>query len=208
MHETFWSIKLSDIISMAILIATILAIYYGPIHAVETTRKNDIDREGNRRRREIFAALMRTRSATLTPDHVWALNLIQVEFVNDPDVIRAYRDYIEKLSEEVPEAGSALEAFLQRRRDRFFDLLHEIAKVVGFSLDKRDLERAAYVPVGWENEQTELRLFRRAILELLHGQRGLPVMPFSPQGTQSPFPPPPETVTQTPANPPAKSKSG
>lgn len=197
MFEGFWSVKISDIVNMAILIVTILAIYYGPIHAVEATRRNDVGREASRRRRDIFTALMRTRNANLTPDHVWALNLIQVEFADDEGVIRAYKSYIEQLNEIVPEAGPALESFQQKRRDRFIDLLHEIANVVGFKLDKRDLERAAYVPVGWENDETEARLFRRLMLELLTGKRALPVAPFASQNTQSPYPPPPPSVGST-----------
>ena len=190
MPEQFWSIKLGDVINAIILIVTIFAIYFGPIRAVEVSRQNDVYREATRRRREIFAALMRTRRATINPDHVWALNLIQLEFANDPDVLRAHREYISVLYEVVPDAGPALEAFLGRRNDRFFDLLHAVATAVGCPIDKRDLERAAYVPVGWFNDDDELRLFRRAMIELLHGRRPLVVAPFQPPAA-NPYPPPP-----------------
>src|SRR5438552_3620614 len=139
--ETFWSLKISDIISFLILIATIFAIYFGPIKAVEISRRNDEFREAARRRREIFAALMRTRRAAITPDHVWALNLIQLEFAAHAAVLQAHRNYIANLNEVVPQSGPALDVFIQRRTDLFFDLLHEIAKAVGCSADKRDLER-------------------------------------------------------------------
>ncbi len=203
MQESFWSLKLSDIINMLILIVTIFAIYLGPIRAVEVARRNDVAREATRRQRDIFAALMRTRNATLMPEHVWALNLIQVEFAHNDSIINAYKNYIAHLSRVVAAPGPALDAFLRERRDLFFDLVHEIARVVGFSLDKRDLERAAYVPAGWEYEQAEQQSLRRSMLELLDGRRGLPVLPFLAQGTQSPFPPPPgPTIAQPPAQPP------
>jgi hypothetical protein len=200
--DAFWSLRLGDIISMLILIATIFAIYLGPIRAVEITRRNDIAREATRRKREIFAALMRTRNANLAPDHVWALNLIQVEFADYDTIIHNYRSYIGNLSEAPPEPGLALDSFLQRRRDLFFDLLQEIAKAVGFNLDKRDLDRAVYAPVGWENEQNEVRLFRKAMIDLLHGKRGLPVIPFVQPGIQNPYPPPPGADAVPPAKEP------
>ena len=137
--ETFWSLKVSDVVNSLILVATIFAIYFGPIKAVEISRRNDEFREAARRRREIFAALMRTRRAYITPDHVWALNLIQLEFATHDAVLRAHRDYIANLNEVPPQAGgAALDAFTQRRNDRFFDLLQSIAKAVGCSVDKRD----------------------------------------------------------------------
>jgi Family of unknown function (DUF6680) len=190
--ESFWSLKLSDVVNMLILLATIFAIYFGPIRAVEISRRNDEVREAARRKREIFAALMRTRRALISPDRVWALNLIQVEFFDHERVIRAYTDFIAMLNEVAPDPGPALENFLRRRNDAFFDLLHEIAKVVGYSLDKRDLERGSYMPQGWVGEEDEVRLFRRAIIDLLHGVRPLPIAPFQGPGTPpNPFPPPP-----------------
>lgn len=202
MHESFWSLKLSDIINIIILVATIVAIYFGPIRAVEVARQNDIAREATRRKREIFAALMRTRNANLMPEHVWSLNLIQVEFAQKESIIGAYKAYIANLGRAMPDAQPAIDAFIRERRDLFFDLLHEIAKDVGFNLDKRDLERAAYVPAGWENEQAEQQALRRFMLEMLDGRRGLPVSQFLPQGNQFPPPPgelvPPAQVVQTP----------
>lgn len=196
--ESFWWIKITDVINSAILLATIAAIIFGPIKAVAIGRKNDELRDAYRRKRDIFAALMRTRNAGLTPDHVWALNLIQVEFAECESVVRAYRDYIANLSEFLPDPGPAFDTFTRKRRDLFFDLLHEIAKVVGFNLDKRDLERAAYYPVGWENDEAELRQFRRAMLELLHGKRPLPVAPFEAQVATDLFPPSPGPVVESP----------
>jgi hypothetical protein len=199
--ETFWSLKLSDVINFLILVATIVAIYFGPIKAVEISRRNDEIREAARRKREIFAPLMRTRRAAMTADHVWALNLIQLEFATNDAVVRAHKEYIANLYEVAPEPGPALDAFIQRRTDRFFDLLHEIAKAVGCNADKRDLERAGYVPSGWFNEQSEISIFRSAMIDLLHGRRPLPVAPFQPQGAANPFPPPPGGSLQPPNAP-------
>lgn len=205
--ETFWSLKLNDLISFAILIATIIAIYFGPIRAVEVSRRNDITRETARRRREIFAALLRTRGATLAPDHVWALNSIPLEFYSDNSVQHAYQEYIGKLSEVVPQPGPTLDAFLRRRNDLFFDLLHELAKAIGLTFDKRDLERAAYAPAGWYNEQTEQQKVRRLLIDMLEGRRAVPITVFTGLGAQSPFPPPPGAPSLPVVAPPDQAKS-
>lgn len=188
----FWSMRITDVINFAILIATIVAIVYGPIKAVEMTRQKDRDRDHEARKRQILAALMRTRRITMHPDHVGALNQIQLEFLEHPSVITAYRNYIANLSEQVPLPGNALENFLNRRNDLFFDLLHEVSLVVGLTIDRRDLDRLSYVPLGWQTEEDEVRSFRRSVIETLEGRRPLYVAPFhAPPAAHNPFPPPP-----------------
>jgi hypothetical protein len=194
--EAFWSLRISDCISFAILLATIFAIYFGPIRAVEVSRRNDLRREAARRQRDIFAALMRTRAVVINPDQVWSLNLIQLEFYGYEQVQTAYKSYIANLSETIPAPGPPLDAFNQKRRDLFFDLLHELATAIGLKFDKRDLERAAYVPSGWVTQEDEIRLFRRLMIELLNGQRAVPVAPFQASGAANPYPPPPGTTLQ------------
>jgi Family of unknown function (DUF6680) len=118
--ESFWSIRISDIINSLILIATVAAIVYGPIKAVAIAREKEDIKEAERRKRQIFASLMRTRKTFMNPDHVGALNLIQLEFFDHPAVIAAYKNYIANLSEAVPNPGNDLDNFLNRRQDIFF----------------------------------------------------------------------------------------
>ncbi|MGX4804848.1 DUF6680 family protein [Bradyrhizobium guangdongense] len=117
--EAFWTIKLADCINFGILIATIAAIIYGPIRAVEITRQKDIERDAEARKRLILSALMRTRKMTMHPDHVGALNQVQLEFFASPPVIAAFRGYVANLSEAVPAPGNDLNNFLTRRSDLF-----------------------------------------------------------------------------------------
>jgi hypothetical protein len=108
MAEPFWTLKLSDCINFLILIATIAAIIYGPIRAVEITRKKDLERDAEARKRSILAALMRTRKMVVHPDHVGALNQVQLEFFDHSAVVDAYRAYISNLSDTVPPPGNDL----------------------------------------------------------------------------------------------------
>jgi hypothetical protein len=62
---------------------TVLAIVIGPIAAVAITRWLNDRRDQRNRRMDIFRTLMRTRRSPMSPDHVGALNLIEIEFSND-----------------------------------------------------------------------------------------------------------------------------
>jgi len=194
MPESFWTFKLADLLNAAILLVTIWAIIYGPAHAVEITRKQDAIRDAVARKRRILATLMRTRKVSMNPEHVGALNEIQLEFAETPDVITAYRAYIANLSETVPQPGNALDNFLKRRADLFFDLLHSISKAAEVTIDRHDLDRLAYVPFGWQTEQEEQQVLRASLIEILQGRKPLHFVP-DPPGAQStsssPYPPPP-----------------
>lgn len=93
----FWCFQLKDLISVLILVATILAIYYGPIRAVEAARKNDEAREKRRRQYGIFHSLMKTRRLALAPEKVMALNVIQIEFYEHPKINEVFKRYVEHL---------------------------------------------------------------------------------------------------------------
>jgi hypothetical protein len=194
--ESFWTLRLPDVINALILLATIAAIIYGPIKAVDIARRRDVERDADARKRLILSTLMRTRKTVMNLEHVGALNQIQLEFFNHPVVIAAYKNYIANLSDTVPPPGNALENFMKRRSDLFFDLLHAVAAATGVVIDRHDLDRLAYMPFGWQTEQNELQLFRTALIEVLQGRQALHVVNVPPgeepaQPAHNPFPPPP-----------------
>jgi hypothetical protein len=180
-------------INTLILVCTIVAIIYGPIRAVEITRKRDIERDAEMRKRLILSALMRTRKMVVHPDHVGSLNQIQLEFFGHAAVIAAYRSYIANLSEAVPAPGNNLQNFLARRNDLFFDLLHLIAVASDVPMDRHELDRLSYVPLGWQNDENEIKAVRNSLIEVLQGRKPLHVTnaPPTAQVPKSPFPPPP-----------------
>lgn len=170
-------------------IATIAAILLGPIFAVIVTRIQDNRREERDRRVEILRSLLRTRQIRLSPDHVAALNLIELEFYGRGKVIDAHREYIKHLSSPMPMPDEQ-DRYFEVRHDLFVSLLHEIAKELGYSFDKHDLARFAYAPTGWEKDETRLRTNAALLTEILEGRRALPVTPMTPP-PQNPFPPAP-----------------
>jgi hypothetical protein len=59
---------------------TIFALIVGPVAAVCITRWLDQARVVKDRQLDVFRALMRTRKAAQSPDHVNALNLVEIDF--------------------------------------------------------------------------------------------------------------------------------
>jgi len=176
-------------------IATLVAIVAGPILAVLVTRQIDNRNEAKRRKLDLFRTLMQTRGIRLDPAHVAALNIVELEFYDQPQVRSAFRSYIEHLSSPEP-AGSKedQDRYYDQRSDLFMDLIHQIGRVVGYNFDKRELERRSYVPKGWNDDQFLQKRNAHLIAEILEGRRPFPITNFV--TGQSPFPAPPTIIVK------------
>ncbi|MBD9493182.1 DUF6680 family protein [Ensifer sp. ENS01] len=186
--------QFTEWLNAGILLATIVAIVYGPIKAVKITRNMDDARAKENRRVEIFRNLMRTRQIQLDEEHVYALNLIEIEFYGEEKIVSAYRAYMNHLNTPLP-AVDAQDKFFEDRRDLFIDLLHVIGKAVGYEFDRRDLGKFGYVPAGWGNEAERQRYLQHLFIEVLENKRPLPVAPMV-AANANPFPPAPEIEKQ------------
>jgi len=172
--------------------ATIFAVFAGPITAVLITRKIDQMRFKKERRLDVFKTLMRTRRIALNPDHVSALNLVEVEFWGCEKVQKLYRLYWENLHKLLP--TDHLKKFGDDREALLSGLLKEMGKELGMSMDQLDIFRGGYVPQGWldvEDEQAQLRLY---LIQMLNGQCAIPITTHLGSPENSPFPPPPKNL--------------
>ena len=137
---------------------------------------------------------MKTRKVILAPEHVTALNVVQIEFHDDEKIIAAYKHYISLLSRKFPTIEAPRneqELFYREQEDGLFSLVKEIGRNLEFDLDKMDLSKYSYAPIGWGNNEAQLILFRQLVIDLLNGRRGLPVWHFTGGDTSGKFPPPP-----------------
>ena len=137
---------------------------------------------------------MKTRRMWLEPQHVSSLNLIQTDFYDDARVIETYKKYIELLYRRTPaptQPEGEIKLFFEQQDDGFFEMMHEIGRHLGFSLDKRDLAKYSYSPQGWGTTETQAAQFRHLVIEVLSGKRPLPIVQFSASQVTDKFPPPP-----------------
>lgn len=171
--------------------ATIVAVFLGPVLAVLTALHLEKRRAEKTRKWEIFRILMRTRRLSLSWDHVGALNLVEVEFVNHAAVISAWKKYLTKLGEELPpmEDSGRFHQSLQQREALLTELIHEIATVLGIKIPQLDILAGNYIPQRWNDDDWEQRLMRRGLINVLHGKASIRVRQAEQE--QHPYPLPP-----------------
>ena len=182
-------------------LATIMAVVLGPVIAVLITRYLDDLRAGQARKLDIFRSLMRTRRLPLHSDHVGALNLVEVEFIDHPDVVKAWKEYLATLATlggQLPpiEQKGRHDAAIRKRETLLTKLIDEIAKVLKIKVEQLDILEGNYMPTGWAEEEWEKRLVRLGLINVLHEKASVPVklhQPRQDQLHQNPYPPPPDT---------------
>ena len=173
-------------------IMTIVALFAGPVFAVWLTRRLDDRRQLQQRKYDIFRTLMRTRKMPIHFDHVGALNLIEVEFIKDANVITAWKSYLANLSETAPpmEEKEKYDALVKKRDALLTKLLSEIAISLNITIEQLSILEGNYIPQGWVDDDWHQRLVQRSLLDVLTAKRALVIRAdVTPQ--PSPYPPPP-----------------
>lgn len=165
--------------------------WFGPVRAARLTR--DLQREAavKDRKMELFRRLTATRGVRLNPDHVWALNLIPIEFNGVPAVVASWRTYLEHLNFPEPHDPAHKSAFFHERDKRLMALIEAIASNVGITFDRMDIQTYSYAPQGWSDDDHDARVIRKMALDLLRGLRPLHIAPMPVAG---PFPPAPNAT--------------
>lgn len=182
-------------------ILTLIAMLMGPIIGALFVVLLEEYRNQKARKMEIFVTLMRTRGMGLSFEHVNALNLIEVEFHKNADVIDAWKKYLDELSKP-PLIGNdpvAQNNRYQDRRKSLSVLLHRISKVLKFKIDQFDIFENNYTPQGWHDEDQQQKYLRALLINLLSGRNSMPVYIKEPEESNnfvSPFPPRPDNNNQ------------
>lgn len=172
---------------------TVAAIALGPLAAVYMTRWLDDRRFTSGRRMQIFKDLMRTRRNRISPDHVGALNLVEIEFHGVSKVISAWQTHMDHLGAKVPkDAGPEVWDDWNKTQDRNLTrLLHAIASELGFKIDSMAIFEGGYSPIGWSNMEEQQSALRLLLIDLLKGNRAMPITSLVNPSPNAPFPPPP-----------------
>ena len=174
--------------------ATIAAVFAGPIAAVIMTRLIDWKRARDQRRLDVFRTLMRTRRTPTYPEHVGALNLVEIEFYGVPSVIDPFKALLKHFGTEHTrhpnEQTDGVEDADERRiRDERFDtrivnersrllavLLHAMARKLKFNkIQQMEIFEGGYTPQAWANIELEQSVIRRYLVDLYLGNRVVPV---------------------------------
>jgi hypothetical protein len=169
-------------------ILMILAVLCGPILAVQTQKFIETWRDHKGRQLTVFKILMATRGTPVSPRHVEALNLIDLEFSEkspkEKEVVDAWKVYLDHLSStsmpsdyQDPSYQAKLDAWGVKSSDYLIDLLFNMSRSLGYNYDRVQLRRGAYMPKGLTDIELELSLLRRGMLDVLYGKRAIPIRP-------------------------------
>ena len=187
---------------MAIL--TVLAILLAPLVALQISAWLNEIKEVKKRKMDIFRTLMATRAAGLSPQHVEALNRIDVEFYADDkktkkvfDAWKIYHDHLNigqpaELIEEVgiikDEKTKQEEEAKREKREKEWetwsakkgglltDLLYEMALYFGYSFDKVHIKRGHYYPRAYGDIDFELMTIRKGLVRIFENKASFPIL--------------------------------
>lgn len=157
----------STVNDWAIVIATLM----GPLFAVQVQVWLERRRATQARRQQIFFALMRTRAATLVPEHVHALNAVPIEFYGIKEITVAYKELIAHLN--APQTNPA--AWGERRVDLLMDLMHKISNRLNYKFTVAQLKGEYYAPKWQYDLEAEQTAIRQGIANILAGKAAFPM---------------------------------
>lgn len=157
-------------------ILTIAAILLAPLVAVQVQKWLEVFREERGRKLWIFKTLMATRAANVSPDHVQALNMIDLEFRGRrykkvTDAWKAYLDHLASFPKEEDETEQ--KRWGENRVDRLASLLIEMGKSLGYEFDEVHVKKGVYAPEAHSQIENENTLVRRGLIRVLYGEASL-----------------------------------
>jgi hypothetical protein len=163
-----WTFRVTDIVM-------IFAVIAGPILAVAATEVYRRRKELSDRRELVFRTLMATRSATLSPNHIENLNMVDTLFHGsrreDRAVVDAWKVYLQHLGD----GQYAKESWGARKADLMHDLLHKMSVAVGYSFELSHIKSGAYYPDGYQTAEWDWQEVRQMLVQILKGAHPLRV---------------------------------
>lgn len=154
---------------------TILAILIAPLMAVQVQKVIEVFREERSRKLRIFKTLMATRGATVSPEHVQALNMIDLEFRGRryKKVTNAWKNYLDHLNSYPKDDEQLQLLWHDKRSDYLTSLLIEMGNSLGYEFDPVHVKKAIYIPEAHDQIEKENILIRRGLVTLLFGDTAL-----------------------------------
>lgn len=175
----------------------IIAVLLAPIFALKIDKYSERKKRKLERKNNIFKTLMTTRGKPLSPDHVEALNMIDIDFHDDIKVKNAWKSYLGYLSDCPTLPSSEGKSDEDKKNDKhLYDiklsswnndineqlpkLLFTMSKSLGYEFDETHIKRSIYYPQAHSVVENEQIILRRLLINLLSGEINLPVRTIDP----------------------------
>jgi hypothetical protein len=162
----------------------IFAVIAGPILAVQAQKMMEAIREKRQRRLNLFFTLMSTRATRLAPEHVIALNMIDIEFYgriilgtkyqtkHEKRVTNAWKNYNDQLNTS---SDVNYDAWFEKSTDLLTSMLYAMSQALGYDFDEVQLKRDYYRPMGHGQIEEQQEKIRRGIVNVLDGKLAIPM---------------------------------
>lgn len=167
-----WTVKVTD---LAIIGATLLSPFVA-VQATEFLRRRTAEAD---ERRRVFHTLMSTRGARLAPDHVMALNRIDLAFpANRYSVVAdSWAIYLRHLNTPHDNTPQGNDLWGKETFRLFHAMLKQMANAIGTPFPDSILQYNAYFPTGYADAEIRQRDLQIATLEVMKGNAALVVKP-------------------------------
>jgi len=159
---------------------TIIAILLAPIVALQIQKYIEDRKEIRARKMQIFRTLMATRATRLSPNHIEALNMIDIEFYKNQEVTKNWSLLLDNFANYPQNPNDKdyqirLNSCVEKSNELFVDLLFKMAKSLDYEFDEVHLKRNIYMPRGQIDTILGQEFIRRAFVEVLSGKRSIPI---------------------------------
>jgi len=152
----------------------ILAVLIAPLAAIQVQKWLEHHREDRERKLRIFKTLM-ARAVTLSPEHVQALNMIDLEFCGRKykKVTNAWKEYLDHLGDFPKDDEKQFPVWNDKKADLLAHLLMEMGKSFSYDFDAVHVKKGIYMPQGHADIEEGNILIRRGLIGLLYGKASL-----------------------------------
>ena len=131
--------------------------------ALLSQRVLDRLRQRKDQRQRLYFALMASRAQQLSPNHVQALNSIDIVFSGTSKQDQAIRAKYHAWIEQMGRPGEGTAEWAERGNDLKVELYQAIGEAVGFKFSIDYLKRQAYLPVAQSDWDMQARQIQTAL---------------------------------------------
>jgi hypothetical protein len=158
----------------------IIAIVIAPIAAIQIQKHLENSKEIISRKMQVFKTLMATRATLLSPYHVEALNMIDIEFYNNKNIVDAWKLLLDNFANypkdiKDPNYHGLLNSCSEKSKELHTNLLYEMAISLGYNFDKVHLMRGAYIPQAHVDIELGQEFIRRSLVKVFSGELPIPI---------------------------------
>lgn len=163
----------------------IIAVLVAPFLGVQCHTWLEDYREKRERMLRVFKTLMATRAASISADHVQALNMIDLEFNDEKhkNITLSWKKYLDHLGNFPKDNENLHSMWLEKKNDLLAKLLEEMGKSLGYEFDEVHIKKGIYSPEAHAIAEDENILLRRGLISILYGDKSLKMdvqsFPFS-----------------------------